>query len=81
LVLSHLLYGGAQSGISQKMIQEISNKMSKNQQERKKKTDLFTGEIFPVVQPKVEYRLNSTRKLLENISRSLDVFVLADCEN
>ena len=79
LVLFHLLEGGLRSGILQKKIPEISNKMFTQTVRDLEKDGLISRKVFPVVPPKVEYRLSTRGKSLENILRSLDKWGLEDC--
>ncbi|WP_244266691.1 winged helix-turn-helix transcriptional regulator [Winogradskyella sediminis] len=72
LILFHLLEGGLRSGVLQKKIPGISNKMF-TQTVRELETDnLITRTVFPVVPPKVEYKLTTKGKSLEDILRRLD---------
>lgn len=72
LVLFHLLDGGLRSGILQKKIPGISNKMF-TQTVRELETDgLVSRIVYPVVPPRVEYELTILGKSLETILRSLD---------
>ena len=81
LILFHLLEGGLRSGILQKKIPGISNKMFTQTVRDLEKDGLISRKVFPVVPPKVEYSLTSRGKSLENILRSLDQWGLEDCEN
>ena len=81
LILFHLLEGGLRSGILQKKIPEISNKMFTQTVRDLEKDGLISRKVFPVVPPKVEYRLTTRGKSLENILRSLDNWGLEDCQN
>ncbi|WJJ96609.1 helix-turn-helix domain-containing protein [Algibacter luteus] len=81
LILFHLLEGGLRSGILQKKIPEISNKMFTQTVRDLEKDGLISRKVFPVVPPKVEYRLTTRGKSLENILRSLDKWGLEDCQN
>ena len=81
LVLFHLLEGGLRSGILQKKIPEISNKMFTQTVRDLEKDGLISRKVFPVVPPKVEYRLSTRGKSLENILRSLDKWGLQDCQD
>ena len=81
LILFHLLEGGLRSGILQKKIPGISNKMFTQTVRDLEKDRLITRKVFPVVPPKVEYRLTTRGKSLEDILRSLDKWGLEDCEN
>ena len=79
LVLFHLLEGGMRSGMLQKKIPGISNKMFTQTVRDLENDGLITRKVFPVVPPKVEYSLTSRGKSLENILRSLDQWGLEDC--
>ena len=81
LILFHLLEGGLRSGILQKKITGISNKMFTQTVRDLEKDGLISRKVFPVVPPKVEYRLSNRGKSLENILRSLDKWGLEDCQN
>ncbi|MFC0605169.1 winged helix-turn-helix transcriptional regulator [Winogradskyella pulchriflava] len=81
LILFHLLEGGLRSGILQKKILGISNKMFTQTVRDLEKDGLISRKVFPVVPPKVEYRLTTRGKSLENILRSLDKWGLEDCQN
>ncbi|MFC6268507.1 winged helix-turn-helix transcriptional regulator [Frigoriflavimonas asaccharolytica] len=72
LILFHLLEGELRSGELQKKIFNISNKMFTQTVRELEKDGLIVREVFPVVPPKVEYKLSSKGKSLENILRSLD---------
>lgn len=72
LILFHLLEGELRSGELQKKIANISNKMFTQTVRELEKDGLIVREVFPVVPPKVEYKLSSKGKSLENILRSLD---------
>ena len=45
------------------------------------KDGLVLRKVFPVVPPKVEYKLSERGKSLENILRGLDKWGLEDCQN
>ena len=81
LILFHLLEGGLRSGILQKKIPGISNKMFTQTVRDLEKDGLISRKVFPVVPPKVEYRLTTRGKSLENILRSLDKWGSEDCQN
>ena len=81
LVLFHLLEGGMRSGMLQKKIPGISNKMFTQTVRDLENDGLITRKVFPVVPPKVEYSLTSRGKSLENILRSLDQWGLEDCKH
>lgn len=78
LILFHLLDGSLRSGILQKRIPEISNKMFTQSVRDLEKDGLISREVFPVVPPKVEYKLTKRGKSLEGILRSLDNWGLND---
>jgi DNA-binding HxlR family transcriptional regulator len=72
LVLFHLLNGPLRSGILQKHIFDISNKMFTQTVRELEQDGLISRKIYPVVPPKVEYELTAKGMTLENILRSLD---------
>ena len=78
LILFHLLDGALRSGILQKKIPEISNKMFTQTVRELEKDGLISRKVFPVVPPKVEYELSERGKSLEAILRSLDKWGLKD---
>jgi len=80
LILFHLLDGGLRSGILQRKIEGISNKMFTQTVRELEKDGLITRTIFPVVPPKVEYKLSKRGQSLESILRSLDKWGLEDSE-
>lgn len=81
LILFHLLEGNLRSGILQKKIPGISNKMFTQTVRDLEKDGLITRKVFPVVPPKVEYGLTNRGKSLDDILRSLDKWGLNDCQN
>lgn len=81
LILFHLLDGALRSGILQKKIPEISNKMFTQTVRELEKDGLITRKVFPVVPPKVEYKLSDRGQSLEDILRSLDKWGSEDLEN
>lgn len=81
LILFHLLEGGLRSGILQKKIQGISNKMFTQTVRDLEKDGLISRKVYPIVPPKVEYRLTERGKSLDNILRSLDKWGLEDYQN
>ncbi|MCK0146543.1 helix-turn-helix transcriptional regulator [Arenibacter sp. F26102] len=81
LILFHLLEGALRSGILQKKIPGISNKMFTQTVRELEKDGLISRKVFPVVPPRVEYRLSNRGKSLENILRSLDTWGSNDCQN
>jgi len=72
LLLFHLLDGPLRSGVLQKTIPEISNKMFTQTVRELERDKLVSRKIFPVVPPKVEYELTELGKSLESILRDLD---------
>ena len=72
LILFHLLEGSLRSGILQKKINGISNKMFTQTVRELEKDGLISRKVFPVVPPKGEYNLSARGKSLEPILRSLD---------
>lgn len=81
LILFHLLNGALRSGILQKKITGISNKMFTQTVRELEKDGLIFRKVFPVVPPKVEYNLSSRGKSLEQILRSLDKWGEEDFQN
>ena len=81
LILFHLIAGSLRSGILQKKISGISNKMFTQTVRQLEKDGLITRKVYPVVPPKVEYKLSARGKSLEPILRSLDSWGLEDCHN
>jgi DNA-binding HxlR family transcriptional regulator len=81
LILFHLLEVDLRSGILQKKIPGISNKMFTQTVRDLEKDGLISRKVFPVVPPKVEYRLTNRGKSLEDILRSLDKWGSEDCQN
>jgi len=81
LILFHLLEGGLRSGILQKKISGISNKMFTQTVRELEKDGLVLRKVFPVVPPKVEYKLSNRGKSLENILKSLDKWGLEDIQD
>ena len=72
LVLFHLLNGPLRSGILQKTIPGISNKMFTQTVRELERDNLVSRKVYPVVPPKVEYQLTETGKSLESILKDLD---------
>ncbi|SMG41647.1 winged helix-turn-helix transcriptional regulator [Arenibacter troitsensis] len=72
LILFHLLEGPLRSGVLQKKISGISNKMFTQTVRELEQDGLIAREVFPVVPPKVEYSLTDKGKSLENILRNMD---------
>ena len=81
LVLFHLLDGALRSGILQKQIIGVSNKMFTQTVRELEKDGLVIRKVYPVVPPKVEYALSERGKSLENILRSLDQWGASDLDN
>ncbi|WP_092852290.1 winged helix-turn-helix transcriptional regulator [Algibacter pectinivorans] len=81
LVLFHLLEGGLRSGVLQKKIPGISNKMFTQTIRQLEHDGLISRKVFPVVPPKVEYSLTYRGASLEPILRSLDAWGLEDCKH
>ncbi|GIZ10200.1 hypothetical protein FUMI01_29260 [Flavobacterium sp. UMI-01] len=79
LILFHLLEGDLRSGILQKLVPDISNKMFTQTVRELEQDGLISRKIYPVVPPKVEYGLTSRGKSLEKILRSLDKWGMEDC--
>ncbi|WP_405377995.1 winged helix-turn-helix transcriptional regulator [Nonlabens sp. Asnod3-A02] len=78
LVLFHLLEGGLRSGVLQKHIPGISNKMFTQTVRELEKDGLISRKVYPVVPPKVEYQLSDRGQSLEPILRALDQWGLKD---
>ncbi len=72
LVLFHLLNGPLRSGVLQKTIPGISNKMFTQTVRELERDNLVSRKVYPVVPPKVEYQLTETGKSLEAILKGLD---------
>ncbi|WP_158844089.1 winged helix-turn-helix transcriptional regulator [Algibacter sp. L1A34] len=72
LILFHLLEGALRSGILQKQIIGISNKMFTQTVRELEKDGLVVRKVYAVVPPKVEYKLSTRGESLEGILRSLD---------
>jgi len=81
LILFHLLEGGLRSGVLQKHISGISNKMFTQTVRQLEQDGLITRKVYPVVPPKVEYQLSARGKSLEAILRSLDQWGLEDIKS
>ena len=81
LILFHLLEGGLRSGVLQKKITGISNKMFTQTVRELEKDGLISRKIYPVVPPKVEYKLSKRGKSLEGILRSLDKWGSEDSQS
>ncbi|MFQ3297162.1 MAG: DNA-binding HxlR family transcriptional regulator [Polaribacter sp.] len=80
LVLFHLLEGGLRSGILQKKIEGISNKMFTQTVRALEKDGLISRKVFPVVPPKVKYTLSKRGLSLAPILLSLDKWGMKDNE-
>lgn len=78
LVLFHLLDGAMRSGLLQKKIPGISNKMFTQTVRELEQDGLISRTVFPVVPPKVEYQLSSRGESLEGLLRSMDAWGLKD---
>lgn len=74
LLLFHLLEGPLRSGVLQKTIAGISNKMFTQTVRELERDLLLTRKVYPVVPPKVEYGLTDLGKSLETILRDLDAW-------
>ncbi|APG59880.1 winged helix-turn-helix transcriptional regulator [Christiangramia salexigens] len=72
LVLFHLLEGPVRSGVLQKKVPEISNKMFTQTVRELERDGLIYRKVFPVVPPKVEYSLSRKGRSLERILKSMD---------
>lgn len=81
LILFHLLEGEMRSGVLQKKISGISNKMFTQTVRELEKDGLVLRKIFPVVPPKVEYSLSMRGKSLEAVLRGLDKWGLQDLKD
>ena len=81
LILFHLLDGGLRSGVLQKKIPGISNKMFTQTVRELEKDGLVVRKVFPVVPPKVEYKLSERGFTLEGLLRSLDAWGLEDSQH
>tara|TARA_B100001059_G_C17767097_1_gene546240 strand:- start:405 stop:686 length:282 start_codon:yes stop_codon:yes gene_type:complete len=78
LILFHLLDGGLRSGMLQRKIEGISNKMFTQTVRELEKDGLIIRTVFPVVPPKVEYKLSKRGQSLETILKSMDTWGLED---
>lgn len=74
MVLFHLLDGPLRSGILQKKVPDISNKMFTQTVRKLEQEGLVERVVFPVVPFKVEYGLTLKGKSLGYILRSLDAW-------
>lgn len=80
LILFHLLKGPLRSGVLQKNVPGISNKMFTQTVRALEKDGLIARKVFPEVPPKVEYYLTERGKSLEEILRRLDLWGLEDAK-
>lgn len=78
LVLFHLLEGSLRSGILQKKVPGISNKMFTQTVRELEKDGLVSRKVYPVVPPRVEYQLTERGESLEEILKSLDAWGIED---
>jgi DNA-binding HxlR family transcriptional regulator len=81
IVLFHLLEGPLRSGILQKKIPGISNKMFTQTVRELEKDGLVFRKVYPVVPPKVEYTLSEKGATLEGILKSLDAWGAKHCSS
>ncbi|TLP79683.1 winged helix-turn-helix transcriptional regulator [Maribacter sp. ACAM166] len=81
IVLFHLIEGSLRSGILQKKIPGISNKMFTQTVRELEKDGLVQREVFPVVPPKVEYTLSEKGSSLKAILKSLDAWGAKDYQS
>jgi DNA-binding HxlR family transcriptional regulator len=81
LILFHLLDGAMRSGLLQKKIPGISNKMFTQTVRELEKDGLIFRKVYPVVPPKVEYNLSARGKSLEHILRGLDNWGYEDVQH
>lgn len=72
LVLFHLLEGPQRSGVLQRTVPEISNKMFTQTVRELERDGLLERTVHPVVPPHVEYKLTALGRSLEPILNSLD---------
>lgn len=79
LILFHLLEGSLRSGILQKKIPGITNKMFTQTVRDLEIDGLILRKVFPVVPPKVEYKLTDRGLSLGPILRSLDTWGTEGC--
>lgn len=80
IVLFHLLEEPLRSGILQKKVPGISNKMFTQTVRELEKDGLLIRTVYPVVPPKVEYALSTRGKSLQHILESLDKWGAEDCK-
>jgi len=74
LVLFHLLDGPLRSGMLQKQIIGVSNKMFTQTVRELEKDGLVLRKVYPVVPPKVEYQLSERGASLKGVLKSLDLW-------
>ncbi|SNR47530.1 transcriptional regulator, HxlR family [Maribacter sedimenticola] len=81
IVLFHLLDGPLRSGVLQKKVPGISNKMFTQTVRELEKDGLVERVVYPVVPPKVEYGLTERGKSLKTILLGLDSWGANDTTN
>ncbi|TVZ23334.1 HxlR family transcriptional regulator [Dokdonia sp. Hel_I_63] len=81
LVLFHLIEGALRSGVLQKKVPGISNKMFTQTVRELEKDGLVNRKVFPVVPPRVEYSLTKRGASLIPILKSLDAWGAIDGNN
>jgi DNA-binding HxlR family transcriptional regulator len=81
IMLFHLLDGPLRSGVLQKKVPGISNKMFTQTVRELEKDGLITRKVFLIVPPKVEYGLSERGKSLKSILLSLDSWGENDTTN
>lgn len=81
IVLFHLLDGALRSGVLQKKVPGISNKMFTQTVRELERDGLVERIVYPVVPPKVEYGLTERGKSLKAILLSLDSWGANDTSN
>ncbi|SDY18111.1 winged helix-turn-helix transcriptional regulator [Hymenobacter psychrophilus] len=72
LLLFHLLPGPLRSGVLQRTVPAISNKMFTQTMRELERDQLLLRTVHPVVPPHVEYALTERGRSLEPILRALD---------
>jgi len=72
LILFHLLDGPQRSGVLQRSVPEISNKMFTQTVRELERDGLLVRIVHPVVPPHVEYELTVLGRSLESILHDLD---------
>lgn len=70
--LFHLLAGLQRSGVLQRAVPEISNKMFTQTVRELERDGLLTRTVYPVVPPNVEYELTGRGRSLEPVLYALD---------